>query len=296
MELSWLIKLRIAAVVAIGVVVIGILAWPLAEPRDPLGAVIVSNISPVATITLVLLAFGIGFIAYFASWPYGREIGTLAVPSGLAVWAGRSGSLAQMIQLNPTLLQRQALFSVLKWEPFFWLLIVAAGFAGVFLGQKTWPVSQTDQTQDESKANTNKYLNAITAILGSVIIAHFCIKILAQEFTTSDNNVVAQPVNGQIVFAVSVSFGIAAFVVKKLLNTDFIWPTIASTLVTIFAVNTYAKQNVLQNFVQNWPATFFSSSVVSVLPVQMVAFGTLGSIAGYWLAVRYTYLRKHQTK
>ena len=36
MELTWINKLRIAAVAALGVMVIGILAWPLAAPGDPL--------------------------------------------------------------------------------------------------------------------------------------------------------------------------------------------------------------------------------------------------------------------
>jgi len=28
----------------------------------------------------------------------------------------------------------------------------------------------------------------------------------------------------------------------------------------------------------------------------MVAFGTIGSIAGYWMAIRYDYWRKHEIK
>jgi hypothetical protein len=295
-ELSWLMKLRIAAVVATGVVVIGILAWPLAEPSDPLGVVCFGSLSYIGAITLVLLAFLVGFVAHFVSWPYGREIGILAVPSGLAVWAGRSGSMAKLIQLNPALPQRLVLFTALKWEPIFWLLIIAAGFAGVLLGQKMWSKPHPTKTLVNSNPNLNRYLNVIAALFGSAIIAHFCIKILAQDYTTSDNTVVAQPDTGQIIFAVLISFGLAAFTVKKLFNTNFIWPAIASALVTAFAITIYAKQNVLQNFQQNWPATFFSSSVISILPVQMVAFGTLGSIAGYWLAVRYTHHRKHEPK
>jgi hypothetical protein len=104
---------------------------------------------------------------------------------------------------------------------------------------------------------------------------------------------VAQPAIGQVVFAVLVSFGLAAFAVKKYLNVSYIWPTIASALVTAFAVSAYGRQ--VQHLAQQWPATFFSNSVVSILPVQMVAFGTLGSIAGYWMAVRFDYWRKHES-
>jgi len=119
---------------------------------------------------------------------------------------------------------------------------------------------------------------------------------LAQDVRIFDNklgSVLAQPAVGQIVFAVLVSFGIAAFVVKKFLNVSYICPTVASALVTAFAVSAYVKQDVLQHLIQHWPAVFFSNAVTSILPVQMVAFGSLGSIAGYWLAVRYNYWRKH---
>ncbi|UCF17343.1 MAG: hypothetical protein JSW59_07740, partial [Phycisphaerales bacterium] len=113
----------------------------------------------------------------------------------------------------------------------------------------------------------------------------------------SDNilgSVVAQPANGQIAFAVLVSFGVAAFVVKKFLNASYIWPAIATALVTAFSMHTYVRE--ASYLARNWPAVFFENSVSSVLPIQMVAFGTLGSIAGYWMSVRYDYWRKHEMK
>jgi len=296
MELSWLMRLRIAAVVATGAALIGILAWPVAAPLDPLGPVQASNVTPVGAAALVLLASWVGFIAYFISWPYGREIGILAIPCGLAIWAIRSGSMAQLIQLNPTLPQRQILFAALKWESFFWLLIVAAGFAGVLLGQKIRSKPEPAETPMKANPNPNKYLNAIIALVGSGLIAQLCINILAQDVMTSDNKLVAQPAVGQIVFAVLVSFGLAAFVVKIFLNMSYIWSTMAGAFVTTFAIATYARQDILQHFVGRYPATFFTNAVISILPVQMVAFSTLGSIAGYWLAVRYSYRLKHGTK
>lgn len=298
MELSWLMRLRIAASVATGAILIGILA-PLGTPPEPFGAVSLTagTISFGGTITLAALAVLAGFIAYFLSWPYGREIGILAAPSGLAIWAVRCGSMTSLVRINPTIAQRQALFATLKWEPLFWLAIVAAGFAGVLVGQKILcPKPEPDKTQEKSNSKSKIYLNAAIALVGSVLIAQFCISILAQDVRIFDNklgSVLAQPAVGQIVFAVFVSFGIAAFVVKKFLNVSYICPTVASALVTAFAVSAYVKQDVLQHLVQHWPAVFFSHAVTSILPVQMVAFGSLGSIAGYWLAVRYNYWRKH---
>lgn len=297
MELSLLMRLRIAAAVATGVVLIGILAWLLAASSEPLSAVRASDISLGGKITLVVLAFLTGFIAYFVSWPHGREIGILAVPSGLAIWAVRSGSMTTLMQLNPTAAQRQALLTTLKWDSTFWLAVVAAGFAGVLLGQKILSSTRPAEKQKKTDSKAIKYLNAIIALVGSALIAQFCIRIFAQDVKVmATGSVVAQPSVGQIVFAVLLSFGLAAFVVKKFLNVSYIWPTIATVLITAFAISSYAKQDVLQYFVKTWPAAFFANSVISILPVQMVAFGTLGSIAGYWMAVRYKYWRKHEMK
>ena len=314
MELSWLMRLRIAAAVATGAVLIGFLAWPLAASPEPFAAVLARNISFTGKINLAGLAFLAGFIAYFLSWPYGREIGILAAPSGLAVWAVRSGNMTDLVRLYPALPQRQALFAALKWEPVFWLAIVAAGFAGVLLGQKIHPKAKQNKSREKPNSQTHIYLNAAIALVGSGLIAQFCIRIFAQDVSIFDNklgSVVAQPAAGQIVFAVLASFGIAAFVVKKLLNASYIWPIITSALVTgfviiwpavvsaiakTFNISTYAKQDILQHLVARHPAVFFSNAITSILPVQMVAFGTLGSIAGYWLAVRYDYWRKHEIK
>jgi len=299
MELSLLMRLRIAAAVATGVVLIGILAWPLAASSEPLAAVRAGDIGPGGAITLVVLAFLTGFIAYFVSWPHGREIGILAVPSGLAIWGVRSGSMTTLMQLNPTAAQRQALLTTFKWDSIFWLVIVAAGFAGVLLGQKILSSPRPAEKQKKSDSKPAQYLNAIIALVGSALIAQFCIRIFAQDVKVFDNrlgSVVAQPSVGQILFAVLISFKIAAFVVKKFLDVSYIWPIMATVLVSAFAASTYANQNVLQYLVQQWPAAFFTNSVISILPLQIVAFGTLGSIAGYWMAVRYKYWRKHEMK
>jgi len=286
MELSWPMKLRIAAAATVGVLLIGVLAWPMAEPFGRVRAMGFSN-----AVILVVLAFVAGLIGYFVSWPFGREIGILAVPSGLTIWAVRSGSMAGLIQLNPTVDQRMALVTTLKWEPFFWLAIVAAGFAGVLLAMKLSP-NKHMANQEESKSGPYKYLNVIIALVCSVVIAQFSIRIIAQDVRLA--SVIGQPAIGQIVFAVLISFGCAAFVVKKFLNLSYIWPSIASAFVTAVMAAIYARD--IPYLVRNWPPAFFSNSVISVLPVQMVAFGTLGSVAGYWMAIRYDYWRKHEIK
>jgi hypothetical protein len=291
-------KLRIAAAAATGVILIGILARPLAAPTEPSAALSLhtGTLSLGSAIVLAVLAVLAGLIAYFFTWPHGREIGILAVPSGLAFWAVRSGTMASLMQ-HTAAAQRQELFATLKWEPVFWLAIVAAGFAGVMLAQKI-SGRKVNPAGSERKSNSklNMYLNAAVALVGSVLIAQFCITIFARDIRIFDDrlgSIVVQPAVSQVVFAVLVSFGLAAFIVKAFLNVSYIWPIIASALVIPFAITIYVKQNVLQHLVEHHPAAFFSNAVISILPLQMVAFGTLGSIAGYWMAVRYHYWRKH---
>lgn len=312
MELSLLMRLRIAAAMATGAILIGILGFSLARPDEPLGAVSLAagSITSGDPIYLAVLAFLSGFIGYFLSWPYGREIGILAAPSGLAVLALRTGSMASLMQLNPTLAQRQALLATLKWEPIFWLAIVAAGYVGVLSGQRILsgsgstirrdePKHELNKTQEKSNPKSKIYVNTIIGLVSSVLIAYFFIGLLAQDAKISDSKlgtVVGQPEVGQIAFAVAVSFGSAAFIVKTFLDISYTWPIIASTLVTAFAATTYVRKDILQHLIELQPAAFFPNAGISILPVQMVSFGTLGAIAGYWLAIRYNFWRKQVVK
>jgi hypothetical protein len=288
-------RLRIAAAACVGVVLIGILCWPLAEPAEPLGVVCFGKMSAAGVASLAGVAFVAGLIGYFVSWPYGRQIGILAVPFGLAVWAIRSGDISNLMEQNPNIEQRQAIFSALRWEAPFWLALVGAGFAGVWLAQKMLPAPTTDHGHEKPKSNSNKYLNTAIALIGTVLIAQFLIRIFVQDIRAYDSRLglmVGQPAVGQIAFGVMMSFGISAFIVKKFLCADYIWPSVASAFVTAFAVSTYAKPEVLKYMLGAWPAAFYGNSVVSVSPLQMVAFGVLGAVAGYWMAVRYGYWRR----
>lgn len=292
MELTWPLKLRIGAAAAVGVALIYVLPRPLIGTSLRAGA-----LSYDRAVLLIALAFLSGLIGYFVAWPYGREIGLLAAPAGLTIWAFRSGTMGSLIQLNPTVSQRQDLAASLRLEPFLWLVIVAAGFAGVVLAQKIRPSKKSEHVEQKSTSDPGMYLNPIIALVLSAFIAYLLIGKLAQNVAMPDNihgSVMSQPAKGQIAFAVLVSFGVGAFVVRKLLNAGYIWPAIATVLVAIFSIQRYTRE--LSYMAQNWPAVFFENSTSSVLPIQMVAFGTLGSFAGYWMSFRYDHWRKHEMK
>ena len=246
---------------------------------------------------LVLLAFVTGLVAYFASWPHGREIGILAVPFGLSVWAMRSGTVGGLLQQIPTVSQRQVLFSSLKWEPVFWLAMVAAGFAGVVLGQRIYSKAGHGRPLKSHVTKQNWHLNAAIGVVGSVFIAQLCLRVFAQDISMADStlgSVMSQPAMGQLVFAVLLSFGIAAFAVKSILDVDYVWPILATGLVNAFVNISYLKQGTLEHLSAELPAVFLPNAAVSILPVQMVALGAIGSVAGYWMGVRYHYWRQHE--
>lgn len=298
-KLTWIIRLKLLASLLAGIILIGLLPWPLITTPEqlPIVSLVSAKIRFTQAATLIILASLSGFIAYFLSWPQGREIGILAVPSGLAVWALHTTSMANLIQLHPTLAQQQTLFATLTWEPLFWLAVVAAGFAGVLSAQKIKSSPEIHKTPQNPRLHPKKYLNVIIGLAISVLIAQFFIGLFARDVRIADpklGSVIGQPAIGQIAFAVLLAFALAAFAVKTLLNISYIWPIIASALITAFTITIYLKQDTLQYLTSHYPPTFFSHAVISILPVQMVAFGTLGSIAGYWLAIRYHHWKKRE--
>jgi hypothetical protein len=312
MELTWINKLRIVAVAALGIVVIGLLAWPLAAPADPLSPVRAWSVSPFGTMTLLILAFGLGFTGYFIAWPHGREIGILAVPFGLTIWAGRSGPMRVLTQACKEPYEREALAFSLRFEPLFWLLIVAAGFAGVLLAQHLRRVPSEEegkklQTREAGASRASDplrffssnlrscLLSGLLALVATVLLAHFFVGVFAQDVATSRNVTPAQPPVGQIIFAVIFAFAIAAFLIKKFTNLSYIWPAIGSVFITGFAQAIYCNSATIRQFAETRPATFFPHSALTILPVQYVALGTLGSVLGYWMAVRYDWWRKHES-
>ena len=123
MELSWLMKFRIAAAAVVGVVLIGIVSWPSHAIIDPFGSMLLQDIGTNGAVTLLVMAFLAGLISYFVVWPYGREIGILAVPFGLCLWAVRAGNMGALMQMNPTENERETVLAALRWEPAFWLLV-----------------------------------------------------------------------------------------------------------------------------------------------------------------------------
>ena len=292
-------RLRIAVVAAVGIGLIGIYAWPLIAPEEPYGivSVVSGTISSNDGILLIVLGFAAGLISYFLAWPYGKQIGILAAPAGLGFLAARSGNMGTLIQLNPAIIQREELYSAICWEPLLWLGVVFAGFLGTFVASEIIYPVRPEIIDKFIKRDFGYFVNLLVVIIGSVVITQFFIGILARDYTAINpqgGSAVGQSALGQIIFAVFVSFGLAGFLAKNVLNLDYTGVIISSFMVNPVSIMIYARHNVVSYFAGHWPAVFFPNATLTILPIQIVSFGAIGAVAGYWIAIYFDYWRKNE--
>ena len=295
-------RLRIIVVMVLGAAVLGFFGFNFLGPAHPEGAVTIfgGNITIIDTAIYAALCFLVTIAAYLLSCPYGRQIAPLAVATGLSVVACRSGEMMTLVNINHKLTQRVAMYSVLKWEGFYWLLPLLSAWCGLLIAQRLIKHSRPDtvppaEAEQLSNHSLNNKLAIVVAVIATIVIANFTIGIFAQDVRMFDRqvgSVVGQPSTSQIAFAVITAFAIASFVVKRFLGLNYLVCSVSASLLTLFAIITCARGDVLEHMSSSWPAAFYSRAIISVLPIQMVAFGTLGSIIGYWWAVRYMCWRR----
>lgn len=300
MELSWLTRIKVTAVLALGAAVWGVFLWPFVAPQDPMDAVtlIATAVSGWHIGITLLVAFGAGGVSYFLAWPYGREIGILAAPAGLAAWAVRSGDMAELMRTHADIAQRHDLYRSLGWEGIVWFAIAAAGYCGVLVVAKLVPSSGVSAEIHPPAAKSKTAVQGAAAF-AAALIAAVGISMLAKGVLFFDKNlgpVVGQPANGQLAFAAMVSFGLAAFILKRFLEASYVWPALATMLVSLGAMYFAGRNDVLSYMASNWPTNFFAQPAYALLPIQIVSFGCIGSVVGYWLAVRFKYWQTHCAK
>lgn len=300
MELSWLMRIRILASLAIGVMLLGFLPWGLVKPgADGVFAVLSGSISVSDLLICAGLSFVAGFLSSVICTPYGAQIGIIAAPAGLAVWGLRSAPLSKFFQIAPGVPERMRVYSSLRFEGFLWLAVVICGFLGAVSADKIFR-RKTVELPDKTKPvfQLPWFARIAIALIGTVFVANFLINVLAAGVSYSDlrlSRVTAQPANLQMVFAVFIAFGACGFFAKIFAGSGSFWPAVASVPLIYYSTISYSKNSILAYLGSSWPAVFFARTVTSVLPVQMVAFGCLGAVWGYWLGVRYQLWRAHQS-
>ncbi len=301
MELSIFTKVRITLVIAVGVILLGYVGWPLLKPAAPLDAVVFfnANINPAKLILTMLLAFAAGLIGGFIARPYTRQIGIIAAPAGLAAVSLRSGDMATLLKANATVELRHSVYTALSWEGVLWLAVVASGFLGAILANIIWPgksdkLIENDVLTPFYRDKKTFYMNVATSIAITLFLSHFIIKGIARDVIVGNQtaSVISQPANLQAVFAVFIGFLACGFVCKYLLSASYLWPAIATAIVCAVEMTLNGRTASLTSLSQSWPIGFYFSGTGAVLPVQYIAFGTLGSVVGYWLAIRSAWWRK----
>jgi len=300
MELTWLMRFRIVVALAVGIVLLGILPADLVRPpADGVFAIFAGSISIGDLLICAVLSLIAGFLASAICTPFGLQVGILAAPAGMAVWALKSDALSAVFQQSPAVQDRLNVYAGLRFEAFIWLAIAGCCFIGAFAADKLFrrkPVSLID------KFDTNFKLPSFSAIpivvVATVLIGNILINILAGDVSYPDvklGRVIGQPANIQLAFAVTVAFMACGFLAKLFLGVSFIWPAAASALLSCCSIIAYVKKPILEHLSTSWPAVFFARPVIAVLPVYMVAFGCIGAIWGYWLAVSYHLWREYES-
>lgn len=299
LELSWLTRIRITVSIAIGALLVGVLPWNMLRPENGVFAMLSGNVSFADLMICGVLALAAGFAASAICTPYGARIGILAVPGGLAVWALRSSDLSDLFQAAPAVSERLAVYNSLRFEGLAWLALAALGYLGALAADRLLRKKALNADDNiETKIKLHPFAATGLTIVATVVVAAFLLNILAADITYSDpklNKVTGQPANLQIAFAVLVAFMACGFCGKLFLGASYIWPALATVPVTIYTIIIYTKQPVIEHLAGAWPAVFFARTSVSILPIQMVAFGCLGAVWGYWLAVRYKFWREFES-
>ena len=293
-NIHWRMRLRAIGAVAVGAVLLGGLAWPIVRPDLPIAAItlIDSPISIPGAILCLLLAFGAGFAAYFVAWPAGKIFAPYAAPTGLAIWALRSGSMQQLLLDHQDVTQRQALYAALRWEGLFWLLVCAAGYLGVLAASKLAgaQIVILGQYDSDKPKGSGILINALLAAVVTLLITWFAVGLFAQDIHQPDpklGSVVGQPGNRQIAFGVFTAFCAAAYLVKYALKIGYLPVAAVSVVLTFFGATQLLRSDTLTYLAGHWPIAYFNHAVNAITPLQMVAFACLGAITGYWMAVKF---------
>lgn len=293
-------RFRIAVALAVGIVLLGILpADLLRPPADGVFALLSGTISISDLLICVFLSLLAGFIASAVCTPFGLRVGIIAAPAGMVVWALKSDALSTVFQQTPAVQDRLNVYAGLRFEAFIWLAIAGCGFVGAIAADKLF---RRKSVNPIDKFDSNFKLPSFSAIpivvVATVLIGNILVNVLAGDVSYPDaelGRVTGQPANLQLAFAVIVAFMACGFCAKLFLGTSFIWPASASALLSSYSIIAYSKKPIMEHISASWPAVFFARPVLAVLPVYMVAFGCLGAVWGYWLAVSYHLWREYES-
>jgi hypothetical protein len=319
MNTPLLIKIRVAVVLAIGIVIFSTVGWSFARPWDPVGDLtVLSHHQPLQMAFMVLLVALISTaVAVAVSGRWAREIAPLAVPAGLSAFSVLTGGIFALLLKHNQLSGRSSMFYHFAGESVFWFVLVIAGFILAYLSFAFFrlgpAVKNSPAPLPEVKPafikrfianfNSREMGTAVSALIGTCIIAAILLTLLVQsqsvKVTLLDQRVVLAacvPDPGQNIFAVFTAFLLATMLFQHLLNAP-LWPFIPAPLIVAVFAYASAAHHAVQGPLAQVAPTFILPSIriATVLPVQYIGLGTLAVIAGYWFSMRARRIRLHTT-
>lgn len=298
-ELEWKLSLRLVLALTIGSVIVGMLPWEFVSPEDPVNPVslLTADINALTLIVLVLLSLAAVALTFFSCSPYSFEFASVTIPAGLAIWALKSGQMANLLQNFSELEQRTGIYSSLRWEVLFWAALIMLGILAAAGLKKV--TSKGTAGGRKWNFSTSYITNTVLGVVFGVIITEFALRIFARDVSYSDGqigSVLAQPAGVQIAFAVLLSFGIAGFLVKTFLEVNYLWLLVSAAALLFLGYTNYINGEEITYITKSWSAVFFPSAVNAVTPLEIMSFSALGSAAGYWLSVRYKLWKDKQNQ
>ena len=292
MELSWTSRIKLTLIMGMGAAVLGWFLWDWFRPADGMGAVVL-NLDAGKIAVLAGVCFVLGFVGYFIGWPLGRQKGVLAVPAGLCAVGLRGGTVFDLMLHTNTAGERITIYRTLCWEGFVWVGFVAMGYFGVLAAEK---LRKSEAVALDGGPKRAKLADGAIALVAAVLGGMFFVKMFVKDVSFADEQVkmvVGQAANMQVCVGVMFAMGVTAFLIKYALDASWIWSGAATAIITVVSM-AFVNVDNAKYMAANWPAIFYSSALLGVLPVQMVGWGVLGSIVGYWLAVRLRYWKQTQ--
>jgi hypothetical protein len=293
-NVHWLMRLRILGAMGVGAFLIGFLLWPKIAPIDPFGAVTLYEgaFSSSDILLCLLTSFLAGIGGYLVAYPYGKTVGLLAVPTGLAIWTFQSGTVRSLLLTHSAFEQRLAVYRFFRVETLFWLAMLLCGAAGIWLLSRLLPAQQKNSGGENTQHSPKqpRILSIFIAVLVSIVTVQLTIGLFAQDVRYPDariGSVMGQPGNRQIAFAVLASFALAGALIKYFLDCEHYWAVLAGPILYAAAISVSCSPQMLQYMTENWAVTYFPTAITAILPIQFVAFSAIGALAGQWLVIKY---------
>ena len=310
--ISGITKIKILIVLGVSGLLFAWLGWSWVRPTDAQDSLTVVMSGHALRVVLAVLILGLigTAIGVWVGKPYGRQLGMLAIPAGLTVWAIQAGNMERLLMRHSEAGARVGFFYGLIGDSIIWFAVVVLGATAAWLaadklgttrperGNMPAPETAGKDISTKSKGNSlanklmeNAWVRGISGLIVGGMVAIMLVKILGQarQVRLSEQPVVEAsmvPTIGQIIFAVGVGFFLAGLAAHQLTEIPLPHLLAAPLLVSVVAY-IYGAQDWIIESLNGGGAAFVPVSVTfaTILPVQYIGVGTLAVILGYYYSV-----------